>query len=115
MKKNDVSSIRKELKLDNTKLKLGEVAGIYVKGDIKQIIGLEKENFDRMDTEKQDLYMKNFKKLLTGQLDSKIFELEFSDNKLGQNLTQRALIDTLQSNNFIEQAEEIALKVRLPN
>lgn len=111
MKKNDVSSIRKEFKLDNTKLKLGDVVSIYVKGDIKQIIGTEKEYFDRMDTEKQELYIKNFKKLLTGQLDSKVFELEFPDNKLGQNPTQRALIDTLQSSNFIEQAEEIALKV----
>jgi hypothetical protein len=111
MKKNDVSSVRKEFKLDNPKLKLGEVVGIYVKEDIKQIIGFEKEYFDRMDTEKQDLYLKNFKKLLTGQLDSKLFELEFSDNELGQNPTQRALIATLHATNFIEQAEEIALKV----
>lgn len=111
MKKNDVSSIRKEFKLDNPKLKLGEVVSIYVKGDIKQIIGFEKEYFDRMETGKQELYIRNFKKLLTGQLDSKLFDLEFSDNKLGQNLTQKALIDTLQSTNFIEQAEEIALKV----
>lgn len=111
MKKNDVSSIRKEFKLDNPKLKLGEVVSIYVKGDIKQIIGFEKEYFDRMETGKQELYIRNFKKLLTGQLDSKLFDLGFSDNKLGQNLTQKALIDTLQSTNFIEQAEEIALKV----
>lgn len=111
MNKYDVASIRKELKLDNPKLKLGDVVSIYVKGDIKQIIGKEKEYFDRMDTEKQELYIKNFKKLLTGQLDSKVFELEFSDNKLGQNPTQQALINTLQSNQFIEQAEEIALKI----
>lgn len=111
MNKNDVTSIRKEFKLDNTKLKLGDVVSIYVKGDSKQIIGTEKEYFDTMDTEKQELYIKNFKKLLTGQLDSKVFELEFLDNKLGQNPTQRVLIDTLQSSNFIEPAEEIALEI----
>jgi len=111
MNKNDAASIRKEFKLDNTKLKLGDVISIYVKWEKKQIIGIEKEYFEMMDTQKQELYIKNFKKLLTGQLDSKVFELEFSDNKLGQNPTQRAFIDTLQSSNFIEQAEEIALKI----
>ncbi|AHF05984.1 DUF4317 domain-containing protein [Desulfitobacterium metallireducens] len=111
MNKNDVASIRKEFKLENTKLKIRDVVSIYVKGETKQIIGTEKEYFDMMDTEKQELYIKNFKKLLTGQLDSKVFELEFSDNKLGQNPTQRALIDTLQSSDFIEQAEEIAHKI----
>ncbi|AET68744.1 hypothetical protein Desor_3240 [Desulfosporosinus orientis DSM 765] len=111
MRKKDVSSIRKEFKLDNTKLKLGDVVSIYVKGDIKQIIGTEKEFFERMDTEKQELYLKNFKKLLTGQLDSKVFELEFSDNKLGQNPTQKALLDTLQSSDFMEQVQAIAHKI----
>lgn len=111
MNKHDLASIRREFKLDNTKLKLKNVVSIYVKGDMKQIIGTEKEYFDRMDAEKQELYINNFKKLLTGQLDSKVFELEFSDNKLGQNSTQRALIEILQSDNFTEQAEEIALRI----
>lgn len=111
MNKNDAANIRKEFKLDNTKLKLGDVISIYVKWEKKQIIGIEKEYFGMMDTEKQELYLKNFKKLLTGPLDAKVFELEFSDNKLGQNPTQRVLLDTLQSTNFMEQAEEIAFKI----
>ncbi|AGA69113.1 hypothetical protein Desdi_1622 [Desulfitobacterium dichloroeliminans LMG P-21439] len=48
MNKNDVASIRKEFKLDNSRLKLADVVSIYVKGDNKQIIGTEKENFGRM-------------------------------------------------------------------
>ncbi|MCR6546057.1 DUF4317 domain-containing protein [Dehalobacterium formicoaceticum] len=111
MNKKDVASIRKEFKLDNTKLKLEDIVSIYVKGDSKQIIGIEKEYFGMMDTQKQELYLKNFKKLLTGPLDTKVFELEFSHNELGQNLTQKALMDTLQSSNFIEQAEELARKI----
>lgn len=111
MNKNDVASIRKEFKLDHTKLKLGEVVSFYVKGDSKQILGTEKESFNLMEREKQELYIKNFKKLLTGQLDSKVFELEFSDNKLGQNPTQRDLIDTLKTSDFVEGVEEIALKI----
>ncbi|WP_019850371.1 DUF4317 domain-containing protein [Desulfitobacterium sp. PCE1] len=111
MNKNDVASIRKEFKMDNTKLKLAEVVSIYVKGDLKQIIGTEKEYFERMDAQKQDLYLKNFKKLLTGPLDSKVFELEFSDNKLGQNPTQRTLIETLQPHHFAEGTEEVAHRV----
>ncbi|MGI1660472.1 MAG: DUF4317 domain-containing protein [Desulfitobacterium sp.] len=111
MNRNDVASIRKELKQDNTKLKLGDVVSIYVKGDLKQIIGTEKEYFDRMDAEKQELYIKNFKKLLTGPLDSKVFGLEFADNKLGQNPRQKVLFETLKTEDFMEQAEEITLKI----
>jgi Fe-S cluster biosynthesis and repair protein YggX len=111
MNKHDAASIRKEFKPDNTKLKLGDVVSIYVKWEHKQIIGIEKEQFSLMDTQKQELYLKNFKKILTGQLDSKLFDLEFSDNKLGQNPTQGALIDTLESGNFMEQVEEIAHKI----
>lgn len=111
MNKHDAASIRKEFKPDNTKLKLGDVVSIYVKWEHKQIIGIEKEQFSLMDTQKQELYLKNFKKILTGQLDSKVFDLEFSDNKLGQNPTQGALIDTLESGNFMEQVEEIAHKI----
>lgn len=111
MNRNDVASIRKEFKLDNTKLKVGDVISIYVKGDLKQIIGTEKEYFDRMDSEKQELYIKNFKKLLTGPLDSKVFGLEFSDNKLGQNPTQKSFIETLKSSDFMDQVEEIALQI----
>lgn len=111
MRKKDVSSVRKEFKMDNPKLKLGDVVSIYVKGDIKEIIGTEKEYFGRMDTGKQELYLKNFKKLLTGPLDSKVFELEFSDNKLGQNPSQRDLIQTLQAGDFMDRAEVIAHKI----
>ncbi|MEA5025595.1 hypothetical protein SDC9_22124 [bioreactor metagenome] len=111
MNKNDVASIRKEFKVDNTKLKIAEVVSIYVKGDLKQVIGIEKEYFERMDAQKQDLYLKNFKKLLTGPLDAKVFELEFTDNKLGQNPNQRALIETLQPHHFAEGTEEIAHRI----
>lgn len=111
MNKNDVASIRKEFKVDNTKLKIAEVVSIYVKGDLKQVIGIEKEYFERMDAQKQDLYLKNFKKLLTGPLDAKVFELEFTDNKLGQNPNQRTLIETLQPHHFAEGTEEIAHRI----
>lgn len=111
MNRHDVASIRKEFKQDNSRLKLADVVSIYVKGDIKQIIGTEKEHFERMDAQKQELYIKNFKKLLTGPLDSKVFELEFSDNKLGQNPTQRELLETLKSEHFLEKSEEIALHI----
>ncbi|MGI6678984.1 MAG: DUF4317 domain-containing protein [Dehalobacterium sp.] len=111
MNKKDVASIRKEFKLDNTRLKLEDVVSIYVKGDSRQVIGTEKEYFGMMDTQKQELYLKNFKKLLTGPLDAKVFELEFSNNALGENSTQKEFIDTLQTSNFMEQAENLAAKI----
>ena len=111
MSQKDLASIRREFKPDNEKIKIGDVISIYIKGDAKQIIGMEKEYFGMMDSEKQELYLKNFRKILTGPLDSKVFQLDFADNKLGQNPTQKALITTLHSETFSESVREIAQKI----
>lgn len=73
MNKNDVASIRKEFKLDNSRLKLADVVSIYVKGDNKQIIGTEKENFGRMakSDKNQNLH---------GQLQKRAYRLRLFSN-----------------------------------
>lgn len=108
MNKADVASLRKEFKVDNTKLKLKDIVSFYVKGESKEIVGVEKEYFDMMDATKQELFVKNFKKLLTGSLDSRVFELDFSNNKLGQNPAQQVMYHTLHTGAFEEAVKEIA-------
>ncbi|MBC2727244.1 DUF4317 family protein [Desulfosporosinus sp.] len=111
MNKEDIASIRRELKTNNSKLKIQEICSYYVKQDSKAILCSEKMYFDMMDEEKKELYLKNFKKILSGKIDSKIFELEFKNNKLGKNLTQKHMFDTLRTDNFSEATLIIVNKI----
>ena len=110
MDKNDLVKLRKEFRAGNDGLKLKEICSVYIKKDSAQILGVETEYFEQMDELKQEFYMKGFKKLITGQLDSKIFELSFADNKLGENPEQKALFDALHSD-FKEQIGHIVQKI----
>ena len=110
MDNNDLAKLRKEFKADNDGLKLKEICSVYIKKDSAQILGVETEYFEQMDELKQEFYLKGFKKLITGHLDSKIFELSFADNKLGENSEQKTLFDALHSD-FKEQIGHIVQKI----
>lgn len=111
MNKEDIAGIRRELKVNNSKLQLQEICSYYIKQESKDILCSEELYFDMMDEEKKELYLKNFKKVLSGKIDSKIFELEFKDNKLGQNLTQKNMFDTLSTQDFKEATANIVAKI----
>lgn len=79
MNKKDLADIRKEFKLVSYMLPIKEVYSVYIKKDNGEIITRELEHFEMMEVEKRELYLNNFKKVLTGSLDSKIFELDFKE------------------------------------
>lgn len=79
MNKKDLADIRKEFKLGSYMLPIKEVYSVYIKKDNGEIITRELEHFEMMEVEKRELYLNNFKKVLTGSLDSKIFELDFKE------------------------------------
>ncbi len=110
MDKIDLAKLRKEFRAGSNGLKLKEVCSVYIKKDNAQILGVETEYFEQMDELKQEFYLKGFKKLITGQLDSKIFELSFADNKLGENPEQKVLFNALHSD-FKEQIGHIVQKI----
>jgi len=111
MNKEDIAGIRRELKINNSKLKLQEICSYYVKQESRDILCSEELYFDMMDEEKKELYLKNFKKVLSGKIDSKIFELEFRDNKLGENITQKHMFHTLHTKDFKEATLIIVNKI----
>jgi len=114
MNKKDLSDIRKEFKLGSYMLKIKEIYSVYLKKDIGEIITGELEYFEMMEVEKRELYLNNFKKVLTGTLDSKIFELDFKnvgEEKLEKN-TQHILYEALNSKERInEYADKIVNKI----
>lgn len=79
MNKKDIADIRKQFKMDDSLLKIKEIYSVYLKKDNKEIIFADGGYFDKYDTEEQELFLANFKKLLSGNLGSKLFELDFKE------------------------------------
>jgi len=101
MNKKELADIRKEFKLDSGMMKIQEIYSVYLKKDNVQIdyeavIHSEFDYFDRMDMDKKELFLGNFKKVLTGALDTKIFELDFQ-NIEEENNTQKFLSSALKT------------------
>jgi hypothetical protein len=96
MNKKDIAKIRKELKVDNIMLKVKEIYNVYVKRETGDIIHSECQYFDMLESDQQELFMKNFKKVLSGELDSKLFELKFKRGV--ENSLQSILYSGLSAN-----------------
>lgn len=79
MNKKEVAHIRKQFKLDNDLMNVYDILNVYIMKETNEIYHWERHPFELVDREKQDLYMGNFKKLLTGELDHKLFELKFQE------------------------------------
>ncbi len=77
MNKKDVAAIRKQFKVDNDLLKISDIFNVYIMKESSEIYHHQSQPFEMLEQDQQELFMNNFKKLLTGQLDEKLFELKF--------------------------------------
>ena len=78
MNKKDIANIRKQFKLDNDLMKIREIFNVYVKKESGEIYHHISQPFQMLEQEAQELFLQNFKKVLTGNLDTKLFELKFN-------------------------------------
>ena len=77
MNKKDIANIRKQFKLNNDLMKIREIFNVYVKKESGEIYHHISQPFEMLEQEAQELFLPNFKKVLTGHLDTKLFELKF--------------------------------------
>lgn len=77
MNKNDIANIRKQFKLNNDLMKIREIFNVYVQKESGEIYHYVSQPFQMLEQEAQELFLQNFKKVLTGNLDTKLFELKF--------------------------------------
>ena len=77
MNKKDIANIRKQFKVNNDLLKLNEIFNVYIMKESSDIYHHQSTPFEMLEVEQQELFMANFKKVLSGQLDEKVFELKF--------------------------------------
>ncbi len=112
MNKKDLSAFRRQFKTDSYCLNLKELYTVYMKKDNQSILYAELASFDMKSELEQEIYLSNFKKLLTGGLDSKLFELSFdtdiADNA-GQALCQQLL--TSEQEDFVSSCNTYITKL----
>ncbi|GAB4074237.1 DUF4317 domain-containing protein [Barrientosiimonas marina] len=77
MDKQDIATIRKQFKINNDQLKIRDIFNVYILKESSEIYHYQSTPFDLLEEEQKMLFMENFKKVLTGQLDEKLFELKF--------------------------------------
>jgi hypothetical protein len=77
MNKKDIATIRKQFKVDNDLLKISNIFNVYIMKDSSDIYHHQVQPFGMLDQDQQELFMNNFKKMLGGNLDEKLFELKF--------------------------------------
>jgi hypothetical protein len=77
LNKKDIANIRKQFKVNNDLLKIQEIYYVYVMKESSDIYHHQSFPFDLLEDEQKELFMDNFKKVLGGQLDEKLFELKF--------------------------------------
>lgn len=94
MNKKDLNKMKKEFKLDSSLLKIKEIYNVYIKRDGNCPLFSKFNYFEMLDSETQELYLANFKKILGGTLNTKLFELKFNDEN-NENNSQKVLYNML--------------------
>ena len=80
LNKKDIAHFRRQFKLNNDLLTVNEIFTVYVMKESSDIYHQESATFDLLEEEQKELFMNNFKKVLSGQLDEKLFELKFKQD-----------------------------------
>lgn len=96
MDKKDIANIRKQFKVNNDLLTIKEIFNVYIMKESSEIYHHQSMPFEMLEEEQKELFMDNFKKVLSGQLDEKLFELKFQRDV--ETNSQRILHQGLLSN-----------------
>ncbi|RXI96290.1 DUF4317 family protein [Anaerobacillus alkaliphilus] len=80
MNKKDIAHIRKQFKANNDLLKIQDIFTVYIMKESSEIYHHQSQPFEMLEEEQKELFFNNFKKILGGQLDEKLFELRFQKN-----------------------------------
>ncbi|WP_214712493.1 DUF4317 domain-containing protein [Exiguobacterium sp. s55] len=115
MNQKDIAAIRKHFKLNAEAVKIADIYNIYIRQDSNEIFHEELRSFPFVEQEHQELFLANFKKVLGGKIDEKLFEVKFQHPEAGQtDHTQTLLYEALRTDDIEEWAgmmQRIALKM----
>lgn len=104
MNNKEIAAFRRSIKPENARLKIFDFLAVYVTKDSDEIYHVEGHPFPMVEREQQELYLGNFKKLLAGRLDVKLFPLAFR-KETGVDHAQQILYQGLIANHAAEWQE----------
>ncbi|WP_010650099.1 DUF4317 domain-containing protein [Oceanobacillus massiliensis] len=105
MNKKDIADIKKQFKVNNDLLKIQDIFNVYIMKESSDIYHHQSTPFEMLEQEQKELFMANFKKVLTGQLDQKLFELKFQRDI--ENSSQLILHQGMLTNDTAEWKEQM--------
>lgn len=115
MNKKDIAALRRQFKVNATQLKIADIYNIYIRQETNEIYYEELRPFPFLEEEQQELFLTNFKKVLGGKLDEKLFEVKFQYPQEGQvDHTQGLLYEGLRTEEtdvWTDYMQRIALKM----
>ncbi|MFA9458111.1 DUF4317 domain-containing protein [Halalkalibacter sp. AB-rgal2] len=77
MNKKDIAQMRRQFRVNNDKLEIKEIFNVYIMKESSEVYHQQCLAFELLEDEQKELFMINFKKVLSGNLDEKLFELKF--------------------------------------
>lgn len=95
MNKKDIADFRKQLKINNDLLRIKDLYYVYVMKDSSEVYHEQTVPFLMLEKEQQELFIANFKKLLSGNVDEKLFTLKFQQDI--EDSSQHLLYEGLKS------------------
>lgn len=95
MNKKEIAHIRKQFKPDNELMDIRHIFNVYVQKETGDIFHHESRPFAMLDKDSQDLFYENCKKVLTGQVNTKLFTLKFDHDV--EDSTQTLLYEGLHT------------------
>jgi hypothetical protein len=105
MNKKDIGNIRKQFKVNNDLLRISDIFTVYILKESSEIYHHQSQPFEMLEAEQQELFFNNFKKILGGQMDEKLFELKFQKNV--ENSSQLILHQGLLSSEVEDWKEQM--------
>ena len=109
MKKKDIDHFRRQLKLHNDLLHINTIFNVYVMKESDEIYHSEIGPFELLEEEQKELFLANFKKVLSGKIDEKLFSLKFQADV--ENSSQLILHQGLTSVHLDDWKEQMLLIV----
>lgn len=81
MNKQDIAHFRRYLKTNQELLTIEDLYHVYILKESHEIFHEESVFFSLLEEDEKELFLQNFKKVLSGQLDKKLFPLAFQSNE----------------------------------
>src|SRR5699024_7737782 len=94
--------IRRQFKPENEHLKINNIFTVYVQKETGDIYHHKMNTFNLLEKETQELFLNNFKKVLTGTVGAKLFTLKFKREPDIANTAQDTLYDGLKTEYLAE-------------